>query len=88
MLFEFNPFTGNFDIVDRPTNHKTDKVVDAGFLTTPEITLDLVPDTNSEKVSLNGLEIDDSNYTIVANVLIMNTSQLLAGDIIYVSYTG
>lgn len=43
---------------------------------------------DSEVVSLNGLEINDTNYTIVNDVLTMVTAQLVVGDIIYINYIG
>lgn len=66
----------------------TEVVVDASFLSTPEINLDFSPVPDSDFVSLNGLHINDTNYSIAGNVLTMSTAQLEVGDNIYVKYIG
>jgi hypothetical protein len=86
--FEFNPMTGQFDLVGKSSRYKVTQVVDASFLLTPEITLQKEPKPDSEVVSLNGLEIDDSNYSISGNVLTMVTTELLETDILYVNFIG
>lgn len=83
--FEFNPMTGAFDLVGKSKKYKITQVVDGAFLSTPEITLPVPPIENSEVVSLNGLEIDDTNYSISGNILTMVTTQLLTGDILYIN---
>ena len=83
-----NPLTGQFVPVNICKRLKATQVVDAAFLATPEITLPRAPCENSEVVSLNGLEIDNTNYTIVNEVLTMVTAQLKIGDIIYINFIG
>jgi len=86
--FEFNPITGAFDLVGKSDRYKKTQAVDASFLSTPDIVLQKEPKLDSEVVSLNGLEIDDSNYSISGDTLTMVTTQLLAGDVIYINFIG
>ena len=88
MSFDFNPFTGNFDITGTSKRFKLTQVVDAGFLLDPVIILPKEPKTDSEVVSLNGLEIDDTNYSISGTSLTMVTAQLRVTDILYVNFIG
>jgi hypothetical protein len=89
MSWVFNPFTGTLDFVaGGKTRLKKDQVVDAGFLTTPEISLDTEPTTDSEVVTLNGLEINSTNYSIAGSTLTMVTTQLKISDKIYINYEG
>lgn len=79
-----NPSSSSSDI----KRYKLIQNVDATFLSTPEITLQKSPITDAEVVSLNGLEIDNTNYIIVGDVLTMVTTQLEDGDIIYINFIG
>lgn len=79
--------TGAFDLVGKSQRYKIIQDVDASFLSTPEINLPKAPRTDAEVVSLNGLEIDNTNYSISGTVLTMVTTQLLAGDKIYINFT-
>lgn len=84
--FEFNPMTGAFDLVGKSKKYKLIQNVDSVFLSTPEITLPKTPGVDTEIVSLNGLEIDNTNYSIVGNILTMITTQLRVGDILYINF--
>jgi hypothetical protein len=86
--FEFNPFTGNFDITGTSKRYKVTQVVDPAFLLDPIIVLPKAPKEDSEVISLNGLEIDDTNYSISNNVITMVTTQLRATDILYINFIG
>lgn len=91
MSWTFNPFTGELDKVGSSTASsstfkKKKQVVDAGFLTTPEIELDTAPILDSETVSLNGLEIENTCYSIAGTTLTMVTTQLKIGYNIYINY--
>lgn len=67
---------------------KDQVLVDSAFLATPVVNLSLNPILNSDSVTLNGLEIDNTNYSIVGNVLTMNVTQIEIGDNIYINYIG
>ena len=54
----------------------------------PTINLSADPIEDTEVVSLNGLEIDSSNYSISGKVLTMIVTQLKISDIIYINYIG
>jgi len=86
MTTTFNPFTGNLDIVKKSKRNKQTQVVDAAFLLAPDIVLSGIPDTDSEVISLNGLEIDSTNYSIGGDTITMITTQLRAGDILYINF--
>lgn len=61
--------------------------VSSGFLSTPERTLPSVAITDSEIVFLNGLEIDDTNYSITGDLFTWNDSNdLRVGDKIHIRY--
>jgi len=92
MSYKFNPFTGSLDYFEAAgvgssiTFNKTKTVVDSSFLTTPDIALGAMPLSDSELVTLNGLEIDDTNYSIAGSTLTMVTTQLEVGDNIYIIF--
>ncbi len=86
--YEFNPFTGSFDKVGNLKGYKAKALVDASFLITPEIPLEKQPITNTEVVTLNGLEIDDTNYSISGTTLTMIVTQLEIGDNVYITHLG
>lgn len=92
MSWTFNPFTGELDKVgvstagSSATPHKVTKVVDSAFLTTPDIALPAAPLTDGETVKLNGLDIDQTNYSITGTTLTMITTQLRVGDKLYIDF--
>jgi hypothetical protein len=53
--------------------YKKNIVVGSAFLSNRDIVLQGAPITDSEKVYVNGLLIDDSNYTINSNILTINS---------------
>ena len=67
---------------------RNEVVVDATFLSTPEVNLDFTPVADSDVVTLNGLEINNTNYSIAGNVLTMSTVDLKIGDDLYIRYIG
>lgn len=84
--FEFNPMTGAFDLVGKSKKYKLIQNVNSSFLNSPDIALQKEPKVDSETVSLNGLEIDNTNYSIAGNILTMVTTQLRVGDILYINF--
>lgn len=92
MAWKLNPETGRLDYYETGGGgasiffYKDIKIVDAPFLITPNITLSGTPLINSETVLLNGLAIDNSNYSIVGNTLTMVVDQLKIGDILYINF--
>jgi hypothetical protein len=69
------------------TFYKKDIIVGSTFLSDRDIILQGAPITNSERVYINGLIIDDSNYTISGGTLTMDAGLNLAlGDKIYVRF--
>lgn len=66
---------------------KKEQVVTGGFLSAPTIELQGVPITDSEKVFVNGLYVNDTNYTIDGTDFTWNTpGDLRAGDIINIHF--
>jgi hypothetical protein len=66
---------------------KKDIVVGTPFLSARDITLQGAPVTNSERVYVNGLIIDDTNYTLASNILTVdNALDIEVGDDIYVRF--
>lgn len=91
MGYKFNFQTGKLDYFEDQvaggiTFLKVPQVVDANFLLTPDIDLGVAPAANSEVVTLNGLEIDSSNYSIAGSTLTMVVTQLKVGDNIYINF--
>jgi hypothetical protein len=61
--------------------YKDRTILGAGFFTTRDITLPQAPVTDSERVYVNGLLLDDSNYTIAGSVISFdNGLNLEVGD--------
>lgn len=82
MSLKFNPTTGTLDLVEPPVaggiTYNTDQIlVDQNFLDTPTKALGGVVVADSEFIFLNGLFIDNSNYSIVGNIL----SWLVSADL-------
>jgi hypothetical protein len=85
--YKFNPFTGKLDVVNKIFFKKKYITVDASFLTTRTITLDGTPITDSERLFVNGLLLDDNCYTIVgANVILDAGLNIAVNDFIDVRY--
>ena len=62
--------------------------VSAGFLSTPERTLPAAALEKSEIVSLNGLDVDNTNYIIDGDLFTWNDSgDLRVGDKIHIRFT-
>lgn len=69
------------------TFYKKDVIVGTPFLSARDITLQGAPVTDSERVYVNGLIIDDTNYTIASNILTINGGlNIELGDDIYVRF--
>lgn len=69
------------------TFYKKDIIVSTPFMSARDITLQGAPVTNSERVYVNGMIIDDTNYTIATNILTINGGlNIEVGDDIYVRF--
>lgn len=69
------------------TFYKKDIIVGSAFLLNRNVALQGAPITNSERVYINGLIIDDSNYTIASNILTINAGlNIEVGDDIYIRF--
>ena len=69
------------------TFYKKDIIVGLAFLSNRTIPLQAAPATDSERVYVNGLLIDDSNYTFSGTDLIINPGLNIAvGDEIYTRF--
>ena len=67
--------------------YNDDIVVDAGFLTTRQITLQKIPVSETLKVSLNGLLLKNDCYSLSSNILTIDPSlDVQVGDDLLVRY--
>jgi len=87
MSWKFNPFTATLDYYNQFCPYYIKQLVDSSFLLSPEIETGVTPNPSSILMTLNGLEIDDTNYTISGTKIIVLVLQLKLGDNIYIHLT-